>query len=163
MSTSDFSTTLLLEQTPQEVFNAVTNVRGWWSQDIEGGTDKLDDEFNYHYKDVHRCKMKLIEVTPDKKIVWLVLENYFSFIKDQGEWVGNKIIFDISQQGDKTQLRFTHQGLVPAYECFEICNNAWTQYIQESLRALITTGKGRPNGSDNPITDEEKRLGEGQA
>jgi len=55
-----------------------------------------------------------------------VKENYFKFTEDKNEWVGTKIIFDISEQDNKTQLRFTHQGLTPAYECYEICRGAWT-------------------------------------
>ncbi len=50
MKTSDFSTTLLVDQTPKEVFDAVNNVRGWWSEEIEGRTDKLNEEFKYHYR-----------------------------------------------------------------------------------------------------------------
>ncbi len=86
--------------------------------------------------------MKLIEVIPYKKVVWLVLDNYFKFTKDQSEWKGTKINFEISKKGNKTQIRFTHLGLVPEYECYDICKNAWTQYIQQSLFSLITTGKG---------------------
>jgi len=159
MTTSDFNTTLLVDQTPNEAFNAINNVRGWWSEEIEGGTDKLNDEFNYHYEDVHCCKMKLIEVIPDKKVVWRVLENYFKFTEDETEWTGTKIIFDISEKDDKTQIRFTHEGLVPEYECFEVCKSAWTNYIQNSLQKLITTGTGLPNGRDKPQTEDEKRLG----
>ena len=145
MSTQDFTTTLLVDQSPMEAFDAINNVRGWWSEEIEGGTQKLNDEFTYHYQDVHRCKMRLIEVVPDKKVVWLVLDNYFNFTKDKSEWKGTKVIFEISKQGGQTQIQFTHQGLVPEYECYDICFNAWTQYIQQSLRSLITTGKGQPN------------------
>lgn len=145
MTTSDFSTTLLVDQTPKEVFDAINNVRGWWSEEIEGGTDKLNDEFSYHYGDVHACKMKLIEVVPGEKVSWLVMDNYFKFTKDKSEWIGTKINFEISKKDTKTQLRFTHQGLVPEYECFDVCSNAWTKYIQQSLMGLITTGKGQPN------------------
>ncbi len=138
----DFTTTILVDQTPGEVFNAVTNVRAWWSDAIEGGTEKLNDEFTYHYQDIHKCKMKLVEVIPDKKVVWLVLENYFNFTKDSSEWTGTKVIFDISKQGDKTQLIFTHEGLVPEYECFDVCSTGWGGYINGSLLSLITTGEG---------------------
>src|SRR5215210_7737723 len=96
MTTSDFTTTLLVDQTPEEAFNAINNVRGWWSEEIEGGTEKLNDEFNYHFEDVHRSKMKIIELIPNKKVVWLVMDNYFKFIKDKSEWTGNKIIFEVS-------------------------------------------------------------------
>jgi hypothetical protein len=158
MATSDFTTTLLVDQTPTEAFNAINNVRGWWSEEIEGSTDKLNDEFKYHFEDIHSCKMKLIEVIPDKKVVWLVMDNYFKFTKDKSEWIGTKISFDISKQDNKTQIRFTHHGLVPEYECFEICRDAWSSYIQNSLRSLISTGKGQPNGKDKPQTKNEEKL-----
>jgi hypothetical protein len=141
----NYSTTLLLDKTPDEVFNAVNNVRGWWSEQIEGNTDKLNAEFNYHYQDVHHAKMKIVEFVPGKKVVWLVEENYFNFTKDKTEWTGTKISFDISKKGDKTQLVFTHIGLVPAYECYKICSDAWGNYITGSLKSLIETGKGKPN------------------
>ena len=145
MKTPDFSTGFSVDQTPHEVFNAVTNVRGWWSETIDGGTDQLNDEFTYQRWDLHKCTMKLTEVVPDKKVVWHCLDNYFSFTKDQSEWVGTNIIFEIMEKDGKTQLLFTHQGLTPAYECYDICFNAWTGYITGSLKNLITTGKGKPN------------------
>jgi len=141
----DFTATILVSQTPQEALDAITNVRGWWSEEIEGSTDKLNETFTYRYEDMHRCQMKLIELVPGKKAVWLVTENYFSFTQDKAEWTGTKIVFDIEKKGSKTQIRFTHMGLVPQFECFDICANAWSQYIRQSLYDLITTGKGQPN------------------
>jgi uncharacterized protein YndB with AHSA1/START domain len=145
MTAKDFSTTIKVDQSPEEVFNAINDVRGWWSEDIVGGTSKLNDEFKYSYKDVHRCKIRLIEVVPGKKVVWLVLENHFSFTKDKTEWVNTKLSFEISKEDNKTKLVFRHIGLVPDYECFNVCNEAWTNYINVSLRNLIATGKGIPN------------------
>lgn len=161
MNTQDFTTTILVSETSKQVFDAVNNVRGWWSEEIEGGTEKLNDAFDYHYEDVHRCKMRITASVPGEKVTWLVLDNYFKFTKDKSEWTGTKIIFEISRQGDKTQLRFTHQGLVPEYECFDICKNAWTTYIRKSLFSLITTGKGQPNASGRPQTKHEKELAGG--
>jgi hypothetical protein len=89
--------------------------------------------------------MKLVEVIPGKKLVWLVLDNFFNFTEDKSEWKGTKVIFEVSKMGDKTQIHFTHQGLIPQYECFNVCSNAWGSYINGSLRSLITTGKGQPN------------------
>ncbi len=158
MTTPDFTTAILVDATPEEVFNAVNNVRGWWSEEIEGGTALLNDVFKYHFQDVHRCEMKIIESVPGQRVVWLVLDNYFKFTHDKSEWVGTKCVFDISQKGAQTQLRLTHEGLVPEYECFDICKNAWTQYIQESLFNLITTGKGQPNSSETPRTADEAKF-----
>ncbi|MEJ7830867.1 MAG: SRPBCC domain-containing protein [Segetibacter sp.] len=159
MTTSDFTTTISVDEPPKEAFNAINNVRGWWSEEIEGSTDKLNDEFKYHYEDVHRCHMKLIEVIPDKKVVWLVMDNYFKFTKDKSEWKGTKISFEISETDNKTQIRFTHLGLVPEYECYTICRDAWTNYVHNSLHSLITTGRGQPNSTGNPQTEDEMKLG----
>ena len=143
MATTDFTTTLWLDQTPHEVYQAVNNVRGWWQGEIEGSTDKLHDEFIYRMKDIHFSKQKLIELIPDEKVVWLITESQLHFTKDKAEWTGTKIIFDISLVHDKTQLRFTHQGLVFEFECYVACSNAWSQLVQQSLYSLITTGKGK--------------------
>ena len=155
MENQNFTATITVDQSAEEVFNAITNVRGWWSEEIEGNTDKLHDEFNYHYLDVHRCKMKIVEVIPEQKVVWLVKDNYFSFTKDKSEWVGTKIIFDISREDNKTHVNFTHLGLVPEYECYNACVNGWTQYICHSLPGLITTGKGQPNAKKKAYTPHE--------
>ncbi|WP_264524695.1 SRPBCC family protein [Flavobacterium sp. N502536] len=160
MSATNFTTTILVDQSPQEVFKAVTNVRGWWSEEIEGNTAQINDEFDYHYEDIHRCKVKLIEVIPNQKIVWLVENNYFKFTKDETEWTNTRPTFEISEKNGKTELRFTHVGLVPDYECFEICRGAWTNYIGNSLLKLITTGKGEPNATGKPQTENEKKLSE---
>jgi hypothetical protein len=51
MTNQNLSTTISVDRTPQEAFGAINNVRGWWSKEIEGSTNKLGDEFTYHYKD----------------------------------------------------------------------------------------------------------------
>jgi hypothetical protein len=174
MATSDFTTTILVDQTPAAAFNAINNVRGWWSEEIEGRTDRLNEVFNYHFEDIHRCQMKIIEFVADQKVVWFVMDNYFKpgifndashhadnndkLTKDQTEWTGTRISFEISEKNNKTQIRFTHLGLVPEYECFEVCCNGWTHYIQQSLFKLITTGKGEPNSTGAPMTTDEEKF-----
>jgi hypothetical protein len=142
---TDLTVSLLFDQSPEEVFKAVNNVRGWWSDSIEGSTEQLNDEFTYRYKDMHYSKQKLVELVPNKKVVWLVSDSHLSFIKKGDEWDGTKVHFDISKQGDKTELRFTHEGLNPKVECFSACSNGWNHYLHNSLQHLITTGKGQPN------------------
>ncbi len=158
MNNQDFTTTISVDNSPSEVFKAINNVRGWWSEEIEGSTNQLNDEWHYHYQDVHRCTMKIVEMVPDEKVVWLVMDNFFSFTKDKNEWKGNRIIFDIKKSGSHTTVQFTQEGLVPEYECFDVCQGAWTTYIQKSLYNLIITGVGQPNGKDKPQTEDERNM-----
>ena len=94
MTTSNYTTTILVTNSAVEVYNAINNVRDWWSEEIEGITNAVNEEWDYHYQDVHICKMKTIELVPNQKVVWQVLENHFSFTKDKEEWKGNKIVFE---------------------------------------------------------------------
>ena len=141
----DFTTTIRVDQTPEEAFDAINDPRAWWSEEIEGTTDKLQSEFDYHFQDIHRCKIKIIEMIPGQKVVWLVLDNHFNFTEDKTEWKGTRMIFDIAKKDGQTEVRFTHQGLVPDYECFDACSKAWSYYVNISLHDLIATGKGGPN------------------
>jgi len=148
MNNNDFTASITVDQDPTTSYNAIKNFRGWWSEEIEGPTDQLNAEFFYHYKDIHLCKLKLIEADPGNRLVYLVLDNQFNFIRDKTEWVGTKLVFNISGNNGKTTIQFTHVGLVPEYECYNVCNEAWTGYVTNSLNKLITTGKGEPNPSD---------------
>ena len=146
----DFTATILVDQSPKEVFDAVNNVRGWWSGEIEGSTDKLGSVFTYRYEDVHRSTQKITEMVPGKKVVWHVEDAYLNFVKDKKEWIGTDIVFEITKKDDgKSELRFTHVGLEPSVQCYGECAGAWGFYIKESLRDLITKGKGEPNPKEN--------------
>ncbi len=145
MTDQNYTTSFTVDQTPEEVFAAINNVRGWWSGEIEGDTDKLDAEFTYRYKDAHRSTHKITEFVPDGKVVWHTTDSQISFVKNKTEWKGTDIVFEIARKGNQTELRFTHVGLVPAIQCYGDCSGAWGFYINESLRSLITTGKGHSN------------------
>lgn len=152
-----YTTTFTVDQTPQAVFAAINHVRGWWSQAIEGETDLLGATFNYHYGDMHHCTITITEFVPGKKVCWHVVENYFAFTKDKTEWTGTDIVFDITKQGDKTEVQFTHVGLVPTDECYDVCANGWGTCISGSLLSLITTGAGQPN-VEEAISVRERAL-----
>ena len=141
----NYTTSFTVDQTPEEVFDAINNVRGWWSDEIDGSTNKLGAEFTYRYKDLHRTTQKITELVPGKKVVWHVTDATLNFVKDKTEWNGTDIVFEIKSKDGKTELRFTHIGLVPTFECYGGCSGAWGFYINDSLRSLITTGKGAPN------------------
>ena len=144
MATQDYTIILNVDNPAHEVFNSINNVSTWWTDDMEGNAQKLNDEFTVHFGEVHVSTQKLVELIPDKKIVWLVTDSKLNFIKDQQEWNNTSISFEISTHDNKTQITFTHFGLVPQIECYKDCSKGWDYYIKGSLFKLLTTGEGTP-------------------
>jgi len=143
MKEQDFTVSVMVNASPEDAFRSFNNVTKWWTENLEGHSEKPGDEFTVRFGDVHVSTQKLVEVIPGRKVVWLVTDSQLNFVKDKQEWTGTRISFEISEKDNKTQVRFTHLGLVPAFECFDGCSNAWSQYVQ-SLVSLINTGKGQP-------------------
>jgi len=144
MKAKDYTISFAVDQSPEEVFAAINNVRGWWSQLIEGRTDQLGAEFKFHYQDLHHSTQRITQLVPGRRVVWRVTEARITFVKNQTEWTGTDIVFDIVRKGRQTELRFTHVGLTPGIECYGNCSGAWGFYVNESLRGLIASGKGQP-------------------
>jgi hypothetical protein len=149
MKNKDFEVVLYSKQSPQTVFEAVQDVRTWWhgyyGEKISGRTQKLNDEFTFTAAEgAHVSSHKLTEVVEAKRIVWLTTDSRLSFLDKKDEWVGTRIIFEISEADKKTKLVFTHQGLTKQSECYKDCAPAWEQYLRNKLLPLIE-GKLKTN------------------
>ena len=144
MNKQDYTASITVDATPQEVFKKINSVSNWWTGDLKGSSQQLNDEFTVRFGEVHVSKQKLVEVIPDKKVVWLVTDSKLNFIEDKSEWTGTKISFELSNDDGKTQINFTHFGLVPKVECYRDCVQGWNHYIKGSLFKLLTEGKGSP-------------------
>jgi uncharacterized protein YndB with AHSA1/START domain len=156
MDPRSFALSVTYDASPDEVFAAINDVRGWWSEEVNGDTDRVGAEFTFRGHDdeetvEHLSRIRVTELVPARRVVWQVTENSMSFITDQSEWVGTEIRFELTAEGAGTTLAFSHVGLVPAYECFDVCTNAWTFYIDQSLRAFIATGHGSPIRPSKPV------------
>jgi hypothetical protein len=151
-----FSTEFTVEQTPEQAFAAIADVRSWWSGNIEGVTDQLEAEFTYRYQDMHYSRQRITELVPAQKVVWQVLDAYLAFTNDPRGWVGSTIVFELAPAGDGTSVRFCHVGLTPDIECYDKCSAAWGFYVHGSLKQLITQGKGAPNTTENHEPDHAR-------
>ena len=143
--TPDYTTEFTVDESPRDVFAAITNVPAWWSGTIDGDCDRLGARFTYRYQDEHRSTQEITEFVPGAKIVWQVVDSYLRFVKKTDEWTGTRMVFEISESNGKTRVRFTHAGLKPEEECYDSCSNAWRLLINGNLKSLITTGKKQPD------------------
>jgi hypothetical protein len=141
MKNQSYSTSIEVTATPTDVFNHINEVSKWWIKDFEGKSTDLNDEFSVRVPGQHYSKHKLVEVIPNKKVVWLVTKSKLDWIeKNKGEWTNTQMVFEIIPKGDKTVLNFTHEGLFPEQECYSMCVQVWNMLMKESLYNFITDG-----------------------
>lgn len=127
-----------------EVFRCITaGVAKWWGgKDLTGCSMLPGDEFIIDHPGAHYSKQKVVELIPDKRIVWLVTGSDLSWLRKRDEWTGTKMVFELAGNGDRTVLAFMHEGLTPEKECYVRCSQeGWGVVIKEWLFDFITFGR----------------------
>jgi len=140
MTNRNYTATIEVTKSRQHVFNCIKEVSKWWSKDFEGNSANLNDEFVICHPGRHFSRQKLVEVVPGK-VIWLVTDSELDWLqKDKHEWTNTRMVFEITTHGGQTCLNFTHEGLIPAKECYERCEQGWDLVIKERLFNFITLG-----------------------
>jgi hypothetical protein len=145
MTDRSYTTTLTLALPPREVYDAVLDVRSWWTGEVEGPTDEVGAQFTYRHPPAHHSVQQVTDLDPGRRIAWRVIESHLSFASEPEEWTGTEISFDLRPVVGGTELTFRHEGLVPDVECYGACSAGWSHYVGGSLRERITTGTGLPD------------------
>ncbi|GAA2799207.1 hypothetical protein [Nonomuraea dietziae] len=119
-----------MDRTPQEAFQAITDVRGWWSQEVEGVTDQVGGEFDYHYRTSTAAGSASPNSCGPEKVAWRVLENYFDFIDDQAEWKDTRgRLRDLEKEGRRRDPLHPRRTGSRSTSVYDVCTNAWGGYI----------------------------------
>src|SRR2546421_5188815 len=74
MDTQDFVTNVTIDAPPAAVFDAINDVRGWWSQEVDGDTDRIGAEFGFRGHDdentvEHISRIRVTELVPAQRRV----------------------------------------------------------------------------------------------
>lgn len=143
MANQSYTATIEVTNSQQEIFRSITgDVAKWWGgKDLSGKSTLTNDEFIVDHPGAHYSKQRLVEVIPDKKVVWLVVDSKLSWLKDQEEWTNTKMIFEITATTYSNLLHFTHEGLVPEKESYARCTQGWNMVIKDWLYTFIMYGK----------------------
>jgi predicted lipoprotein with Yx(FWY)xxD motif len=148
---TDFTASFTTDRSRDEVFAAIRDVRGWWSESVRGASAERGDSFRFEVPGVHTCTMTLTEVAPGERMVWHVTDSWVVFAADTAEWEDTDVVFTLADRDGRTVVTFTHVGLSPAVECYDLCTDAWTGFVTGSLKQLIETGRGEPMRREDEI------------
>jgi hypothetical protein len=141
MNNQNFTYSFQSSRSADAIFDLLLHIDQWWSgfygETIEGKSQQVDDEFTFTAGGgMHYTRQKLTELVPNKHIAWEVTDAKLTFASDPAEWKGTTFSFDLAPAGDKTNVTFTHYGLVPVLDCYEQCSGGWTTYLDALKKKL---------------------------
>ncbi len=102
MTTTNFQFSFNTLKQPNEIFSQLLDPNSWWvglfDETIQGQSKTIGDEFTFSAGGgMHHTTQQLIELVPNKKIAWAVIDSKLTFLNDQNEWDGTTICFEIEQ------------------------------------------------------------------
>lgn len=142
-----YQQSFIVKANPAIVYAALTTtkgIRGWWTQDCEVA-EVVGGNINLRFGGTHK-EMRIEKLEPNQEVRWRCTAAYINldWLTHKDEWVGTEILFRLTPDGQgHTRLDFDHIGLVPDFECYDLCNNGWTFFLN-SLQQFAETGEGEP-------------------
>jgi len=143
MESKNYNRTITVNVSAEEAMKKICQVNRWWAKNFTGKAEKMNDKFSVHF-DKTFVNFEISEYLPNQKVVWKVTDCHLDWINNKKEWNGTKVVFEIVEKEDSTQINFTHVGLVPGIECYNDCEVGWNGHITTSLVKFINDGKGMP-------------------
>jgi len=143
----DYKTSFLTSMDRNTSFYAVTKgIDKWWGE-VDNSVRKLGDEFSIFFGNTE-WRFKITQYVPFEKIKWHCIKaNHvhkgLQNIKE--EWLNTDVEWDIKEDGDKTKITITHNGLNNQLNCYEVCKSGWDYFLLSSLKNYLETGKGTPH------------------
>ena len=133
-----------------KVYSALATIEGlagWWTRDTTGHSEP-GGSIDFHFtspsgEQVGSMTMAVIALHPGRQVHWRCNAG-------PQEWIGTDLVFDLSEEGDFTIVRFGHKNWREAVEFMEHCSMKWAVFLL-SLRGLVETGQGRPAPDDLKI------------
>ena len=142
----NYTHSIEVKTTADKAYKALTSqIPLWWTEMFEGSSANVDDVFTIRFGSSIHKTMRVKELVPDSKVIWYVEDSLIALpeLKNQTEWIGTTIVWEIEQKEEITRIKVIHIGLNPEVECYEICTGGWVQFVN-SLKLFLETGKGSP-------------------
>lgn len=139
---NNYSSTIEIKTTADKVYDALTHkIPLWWTEMFEGSSGKNGDVFTVRFGNHIHKTIQVKETEASSKIIWHIEDSLIAIpeLKNQSEWMGTTVVWEIEKKENMTILKLTHIGLPPLIECYDICSNGWVQFIN-SLKLFVETG-----------------------
>lgn len=147
---ADYQRMIDVKATPIQAYEAVTSgFKEWWT-DPETPLSRMGDvaTFRFPPKD-SSWTFRPVTLEPHRLVEHECVgaQHVHDGLPEsiRTEWLGTKMRFEITPTEAGSRIVFTHEGLKPALDCFEVCEAGWDFFILESLRSYLNGEDGKPH------------------
>lgn len=133
---SNYTTQVLIKRGSEAVFEAISfQLENWWGHQDQPAT-KEGIVFKVSWGEPW-YQFKVISFAENEEMIWECIDaNQIINGLDgvQKEWVGTKVHWKLTRIDENhTRLDFEHEGLTPDFICFNVCSQAWSDFLQQHL------------------------------
>ena len=147
MSADSYNREIIVSNTPDAAYRALTaEFNKWWTSN-SGAVEAVGDITTFRFDTTH-WTMRATKLVPGNHVEMVCTEAHHVH---EGlppvirrEWEGTTLKWELQAQGDGTKISFVHDGLVPALNCYKICEAGWEHFFVNSLKRYLDTGAGDP-------------------
>lgn len=135
-----YQQSVLINTTTERAFEALTlEVAHWWG-DTDRLAEKTEDIFKVSWGKPY-YQFRVTDLVPKEKISWVCIDCHQIHEGLDGiekEWVGTKLHWTIEDMcNGQTRVSLLHVGLVPSFNCYEVCHSGWNHFINERLKDYL--------------------------
>lgn len=130
---------LHIKSAPEKVFGAITrpaDVDRWWSLKCSGDP-VMGGEYRLFFGEPWDWRARVSRFEQDKVFEW-------TMTTASDDWVGTRVGFVLSPEGDGTKVRFYHAGWAEETEHFRISSYCWAMLLR-LLKVYVETGAVMPH------------------
>lgn len=137
----DYNATLTSSHNAEVIFKTITEeMSNWWAP-MSGKFVNLGDQASIRFGENSYWSFEASTLNKPSRVVLTcngahhICDNLSD--KSRAEWLGTKLVFEITEEQENSHINFTHIGLVPELECFDECKAGWDHYFLGSLKDYL--------------------------
>lgn len=141
----NYEHTITVNLAPSQVFDAITKEMSNWWTDMTSVVNKIGDKTTAKFEDGTTWSFEVVTLHENKLIEFHCYEaNHIHPVTTpemRTEWEDTTLRFEMIPRGAETDIHFTHIGLTPKLNCYDLCHSGWDHFFGSAFKTYLENKK----------------------
>ena len=138
---NDYEHRITVKVSPKRAFDALTKEMSSWWTEMSSTVDSVGDRTTAKFEDGTTWSFEVIKLEENKLVEFRCYDaNHIHPVTTpemRTEWENTVLRFDIVEKAKSTDIHFTHIGLTPEINCYDICNSGWNHFFGSAFKVYL--------------------------